>query len=109
MTGNLRRTGKKATRDLIETASNRSQFLVREPPLQEELMIGTSSLHLLVGCLDGTEQRGVVLAHGNPFGSREHDGAANFKLIRTLFDIVVRDRRVLVGRHRAVTRQQLDQ
>jgi len=72
----------------MKTAINRSKFFVGEPPLEEQLTIGTSSLHLLVGRLDGTEQRSLVLAHGNPLGSRENDGAAHFKLTGTLFDDV---------------------
>ena len=49
----------------MKTAINRSKFFVGEPPLEEELLVGPSSFHLLEGRLDSFEHRSVVLAHGN--------------------------------------------
>src|SRR5579883_1173481 len=102
------RTGASMASDVVETAINGGEFFVGESPFEDELVIGASRFHLIVGRLYSVEHGSIVFAHSDTFGARENDGAADFKLIGMLLDIVVCDRRILVGGDDAVIRQQLD-
>src|SRR5579885_535999 len=102
------RTGASIASGVVETAINGSEFFVGESPFEDKLVIGASRFHLIVSRLYGVEHGSIVFAHGDAFGTGENDGAADFKLIGMLSDIVIRDRRVLVGGDDTVIRQQLD-
>src|SRR5579875_821604 len=97
----------RTTLDIIETTIDRAERLVRQPPLENKLVIGASSLQLAEGRLYGLEHGRIILAHGDAFRRCGKDGAANFKVARILFNVVIRYGRVLVGRDNAVINKQL--
>src|SRR2546426_6627984 len=84
-----------------------TELFIGQPPLENEGVIGPTSLYLIKSGLYGIKHGGIALAYGNTLLASIDHRATSLKLTGAQLDVVVGDRRVLVGRHNAVICQQL--